>query len=70
MGLSVALAVVQASCLGRGETVVVIRTAMWMVAQALSLVGLALLWVVEAPFQVVVAVSMLYLLLKLWSTKK
>jgi hypothetical protein len=42
----------------------------WVVAQGLSLVGLALLWVVEAPFQVVVAVSMLYLLLKLWSSKK
>ena len=49
---------------------VVVRLAGWVVAQGLSLVGLALLWVVEAPFQVVVAVSLLYLLLKLWSSKK
>ena len=34
---------------------VVVRMAGWLVAQGLSLVGLALLWVVEAPFQVVVA---------------
>ena len=45
---------------------VLIRLAGWVVAQGLSLVGLALLWVVEAPFQAVVAVSLLYLLLKLW----
>jgi hypothetical protein len=49
---------------------VVVRLAGWVVAQGLSLVGLALLWVVEAPFQAVVAVSMLWLLLKLWSSKK
>jgi hypothetical protein len=34
---------------------VVIQLALWLVAQGWSLVGLALLWVVEAPLQVVVA---------------
>jgi hypothetical protein len=34
---------------------VVIQLALWLVAQASSLVGLASLWVVEAPLQVVVA---------------
>jgi hypothetical protein len=43
---------------------------MYLVVQVVSLVGLALLWVVEEPLQVVVVVSLLWLLLKLWSSKK
>ena len=46
---------------------VLVRLAGWLVAQGVSLVGLTSLWVVEAPFQAVVAVLMLWLLLKLWS---
>jgi len=66
LGLSVSLLVVQESSLWLEGIMVVVRMAGWVVAQGLSLVGLALLWVVEAPFQAVVAVLLLYLLLKLW----
>ena len=49
---------------------VVVRLAGWVVAQGLSLVGLALLWVVEAPFQAVVALLVARYMWKLFEVSK
>jgi hypothetical protein len=49
---------------------VVIQLALWLVVQALSLVGLTLLWVVEAPLQVVVALLVARYMWKLFEVSK
>ena len=49
---------------------VVVRLAVWVVAQAWSLVGLALLWVVEAPLQVALASLALVGVYKLFAVSK
>jgi hypothetical protein len=43
---------------------------MWLVAQGWSLVGLALLWVVEEPLQVVVALLLARYMWKLFEVSK
>ena len=49
---------------------VVIQLAMWLVAQGWSLVGLALLWVVEAPLQVVLVALSVVGVWKLFEVSK
>jgi hypothetical protein len=49
---------------------VVIRLAGWLVVQGWSLVGLASLWVVEEPLQVVVALLLARYMWKLFEVSK